>query len=247
MIHSVLSNAGINTHEDLLTETFDPETGKLLPPSLTSIDVNLVGQIYVTRCALHFFDKWPDTPCQLVMTSSAGAFFPAPPIYLYCAAKAGVLGLMRGLRSKADQKNFTVNVVAPWLTGKCSLKASCTIIYITYSVVKCLLGLADRHRVQLHQCSSMTGFANGLFQKIRLQASRAPFFFLSSGRTSTANPSSLLEMRLPSLKTPCMKRSLCGWERNCVMMFVRAKIFFLERVKTKGSMLVQFETAVSIG
>ncbi|KAH6976476.1 hypothetical protein BKA56DRAFT_524003, partial [Ilyonectria sp. MPI-CAGE-AT-0026] len=116
VIHSVLSNAGINTHEDLLTETFDPETGKLLPPTLTSIDVNLVGQIYVTRCALHFFGKWPDTPCQLVMTSSAGAFFPAPPIYLYCAAKAGVLGLMRGLRSKADEKNFTVNVVAPWLT-----------------------------------------------------------------------------------------------------------------------------------
>ncbi|VUC37778.1 unnamed protein product [Clonostachys rosea] len=116
VIHSVISNAGINTNEDLLADTTDPETGRLKPPSLKSIDVNLVGQLYVTRAALHYFSKWPQTRCQLVMTASAGSFFPAPPIYMYCAAKAGVVGLMRALRSEVVNRNVTVNVVAPWLT-----------------------------------------------------------------------------------------------------------------------------------
>jgi NAD(P)-dependent dehydrogenase (short-subunit alcohol dehydrogenase family) len=120
IIHSVLSNAGINTHEHLLLDEFDAETGKLLPPSLKSIDVNLIGQLYIAWCALYYFRKWPDTPGQLVMTSSAGAFFPAPPIYMYCAAKSGVLGLMRSLQAETGKHKVTVNVVASWLTGKAS-------------------------------------------------------------------------------------------------------------------------------
>ncbi|PYI24930.1 NAD(P)-binding protein [Aspergillus indologenus CBS 114.80] len=115
-IHAVVSNAGINTHEDLLVDGCDPATGGLQAPSIRSLEVNLIGQLYVARCALHFFARWPDTRCQLVMTSSAGAFFPAPPLYQYCAAKAGVLGLMRALRSEVIKRNVSVNVVAPWLT-----------------------------------------------------------------------------------------------------------------------------------
>ncbi|OCL12645.1 NAD(P)-binding protein [Glonium stellatum] len=116
IIHSVISNAGINTHETFLEDEYDKERGTLLPPDLKSIEVNLLGQLYVTKCALHYFKKWPKTQCQIVMTASAGAFFPAPPIYLYCTAKSGVLGLMRGLRSEVIKGNATVNVVAPWLT-----------------------------------------------------------------------------------------------------------------------------------
>jgi NAD(P)-dependent dehydrogenase (short-subunit alcohol dehydrogenase family) len=117
VIHSVLSNAGINSHEGLFQDSIDEKSGKLLPPNLKSIEVNLLGQIYVAKCALHFFRKWPDTPCQLAMTSSAGAYFAAPPIHLYCAAKAGVLGLMRAMYPEVAKTNVTVNVVAPWLTG----------------------------------------------------------------------------------------------------------------------------------
>ncbi|KAF5586544.1 NAD(P)-binding protein [Fusarium pseudoanthophilum] len=116
VIHSVLSNAGINTNEDLLDDMIDAQTGRLRPPSLKSIDVNLLGQLYVTKVALHYFSKWPGTQCQLVLTSSAGAFFPAPPIYMYCTAKAGVVGLMRALRSETAKRNVTINTVAPWLT-----------------------------------------------------------------------------------------------------------------------------------
>lgn len=41
-----------------------------------------------------------------------------PPLYMYCAAKAGVLGLMRGLRSTLPAKNISINMIAPWMTGK---------------------------------------------------------------------------------------------------------------------------------
>lgn len=36
---------------------------------------------------------------------------------MYCAAKAGVLGLMRGLRSTLPAKNISINMIAPWMTG----------------------------------------------------------------------------------------------------------------------------------
>ncbi|KAM5341877.1 hypothetical protein ACJ41O_014908 [Fusarium nematophilum] len=116
VIHSVISNAGINTHEGFLSDEFDDKSGKLLAPSLKSINVNLVGPIFVTKCAIHFFRKWPGVSCQLVINSSAGAFFPAPPIHLYCAAKTGLLGLMRALRTETVRENITINIVAPWLT-----------------------------------------------------------------------------------------------------------------------------------
>lgn len=118
VIHAVLSNAGVNTNEGFLEDRFDEKTGNLLPPDTKSIDINLLGQIYVTKCALHYFKKWPETQSQIVLTASAASFFPAPPIHMYCAAKSGVLGLMRAVRYDAVKTNATINVVAPWLTCK---------------------------------------------------------------------------------------------------------------------------------
>jgi NAD(P)-dependent dehydrogenase (short-subunit alcohol dehydrogenase family) len=103
--------------EDLLAESLDAN-GRLLPPNLGSIDVNLVGAIYTVKLAVHFFNKWPETKCQIVLTASAASYLDTPPLYLYCAAKTGVLGLMRGLRSQLVKQNITINVVAPWMTSK---------------------------------------------------------------------------------------------------------------------------------
>jgi hypothetical protein len=41
-----------------------------------------------------------------------------PPLYNYCAATAGALGLMRALRTQMPALNATVNLIAPWMTGK---------------------------------------------------------------------------------------------------------------------------------
>lgn len=114
-VNAVLSNAGVNTNEGLLVDEYDEKTGKLLPPSYKSIEINLYGQINVVKCAMHYFAK-DSTPAQIVMTASAAAFLPAPPIHLYCAAKSGVLGLMRALRPDMESRNTTINVVCPWMT-----------------------------------------------------------------------------------------------------------------------------------
>lgn len=55
------------------------------------------------------------------MTDSAASFLDTPPLYLYCAAKTGVLGFMRGLRTQDIKLNVTVNMIALWMTGIPSL------------------------------------------------------------------------------------------------------------------------------
>lgn len=58
-LHAILSNAGINTEDFASTiDKTDPATNKLLPPSLTTMDVNLTGQIYMAKAALHYFGKF---------------------------------------------------------------------------------------------------------------------------------------------------------------------------------------------
>ncbi|KAG4413954.1 hypothetical protein IFR04_012921 [Cadophora malorum] len=115
----VLANAGVNEIGSLLKDDIDSATGKLLPPPLKTLDVNLVGILYTTKCAIHYFAKMNGKPCQLVLTGSAASFLDTPPLHTYCTSKTGVLGLMRSLRTQLPKNaNITVNMVAPWMTSK---------------------------------------------------------------------------------------------------------------------------------
>ncbi|EKG10478.1 Short-chain dehydrogenase/reductase SDR [Macrophomina phaseolina MS6] len=119
-LHAVLSNAGINTEDFAATiDKTDPSTGKLLPPGLKTMDVNLTGQIYMAKAALHYFGKFKDDGVkrQISMTGSAASFIDCPPLHLYCASKMGVLGFLRGIRTQVEARNVTINMVAPWMTG----------------------------------------------------------------------------------------------------------------------------------
>lgn len=116
-IHAVLSNAGISG-ENFLADQIDPQTGHLAPPSMKVLDVNLYGMVYVTKAALHYFSKWPDTQCQIVLTGSAASYIDGYEIPLYTASKMGVLGLMRGLRCMLVGRKVSINMVAPWATGE---------------------------------------------------------------------------------------------------------------------------------
>ncbi|OQV05084.1 hypothetical protein CLAIMM_09877 [Cladophialophora immunda] len=116
-IDSVYANAGINAFDTLFDEEFDDE-GRLKAPTLRNLDVNLGGILFTTKAAVHFFTKQGgDRQYQLVLTGSAASLLDTPPLYIYCAAKAGVLGLMRGLRSRLLDKGISVNMIAPWMTG----------------------------------------------------------------------------------------------------------------------------------
>ena len=103
-IHAVIGNAEI-TRESFIEDTYDQETGKLEAPDLKSVNVNLVGQIYT-------LPNYYDGLCHELPRH--------PSLYLYCVAKAGILGSMRSLRTQLIKRNVTINMVAPWLTGKSS-------------------------------------------------------------------------------------------------------------------------------
>lgn len=115
-IDVVLANAGTNAWDNLLAEEFD-SAGKLKAPTMRLMEVNLYGPIYTVKAAVHYFAKHPDKkPCQIIMTGSVASLFDGPPLYLYCASKAGVLGLLRGMRTQMPKQNMTINMVAPWMT-----------------------------------------------------------------------------------------------------------------------------------
>jgi NAD(P)-dependent dehydrogenase (short-subunit alcohol dehydrogenase family) len=67
----VLANAGINEIGNILEDRFDLETGQLEPPVLQTLSVNLLGVIYTTKLAVHYFSKQPNKRFQLVLTGSA--------------------------------------------------------------------------------------------------------------------------------------------------------------------------------
>ncbi|KAH7133876.1 hypothetical protein EDB81DRAFT_658955 [Dactylonectria macrodidyma] len=113
-IDAVISNAAINR-----VEPFDePEQAGAEPeaPDISALNVNMIGTWYVTKAAVHFFRKRPETSSQLVLFGSVASYFDTPPLYTYCASKAAVLGLMRALRTQLPKDNITVNMIAPWMT-----------------------------------------------------------------------------------------------------------------------------------
>ena len=57
-------------------------------------------------------------PYLLTTCNFSGSLINCPPLYMYCAAKAGALCLMWGLRTKLPEKGITVNLTAPWMTGR---------------------------------------------------------------------------------------------------------------------------------
>ncbi|EKG15293.1 Short-chain dehydrogenase/reductase SDR [Macrophomina phaseolina MS6] len=120
-IDAVLSNADLTT-EDFASaiDKVDPATGKLLPPDIRTVEVNLIGQIYMVKAALHYFLRWKDDgkKRQIVMTGSAASFVECPPLHLHCTSKTGVLGLMRSMRTQVWRRRATINMVAPWVTGE---------------------------------------------------------------------------------------------------------------------------------
>ena len=116
-IDAVLSNAGVSREADFTADKVDPETGRLLPPDVKVLNVNLLGAIFTTKAAIHYLGKEADGPKQIVITGSAASFLDTPPLHLYCASKTGILGFMRSLRSQILGRGISVNMVAPWLTS----------------------------------------------------------------------------------------------------------------------------------
>ncbi|RMY03229.1 hypothetical protein D0867_10762 [Hortaea werneckii] len=105
-IDHVFANAGISSRANYLEDHFAPDTGELLEPAPTTLDINLRGVIKTLT----------STPQggSVVLTASASSFQRFR-VTDYTTAKHGVLGFMRGLLPALDAAGLPirVNALAP--------------------------------------------------------------------------------------------------------------------------------------
>ena len=107
----VAANAGIDDTQDIA----GPSDG-VTKPNLKTIEVDLLGPVYATHIALHYFrTNSPNTGGKVVVTSSTAGLYASPAQHQYGIAKYGVVGLARtiGSNPKLLAEKITVNAVCP--------------------------------------------------------------------------------------------------------------------------------------
>lgn len=113
----VLANAGISGLDPVFNGQPDPTSGDPVKPDLTILETNLIGAMYTTKLALHYFSRQPEGPGRdrcLLMTSSMAGYADHNGAPQYAAAKFGVRGMMRSLRQVLPRQNARVNIISPW-------------------------------------------------------------------------------------------------------------------------------------
>jgi NAD(P)-dependent dehydrogenase (short-subunit alcohol dehydrogenase family) len=84
------------------------------PPDLTVVDINLKSVIHTSWLAQHYFRQSTQSENKnLVMTASVGALYRCQVSPSYCAAKHGVLGLMRSIAPGFYSQGIRVNAICP--------------------------------------------------------------------------------------------------------------------------------------
>ncbi|KAH6620184.1 hypothetical protein C7974DRAFT_227586 [Boeremia exigua] len=118
-IHYVIANAGIATQDDVFS--FDGPDSVPTEPGLDIIHVNIIGVLYTTKLAMHYFIKLNGTtrsPKQvdtcLILIGSGAAFLDCPRGPQYSCSKWGMRGIMHSLRRTAGLHGSRVNVLSPW-------------------------------------------------------------------------------------------------------------------------------------
>ena len=101
----LVNNAGIGSYHERSIWDQDPAAWR------ESMDVNLDGPFHLTRLAARDMigERWG----RIVMVSSTAGEIGAPATSAYCAAKHGVLGLMRAVAQDVAPYNVTCNAVCP--------------------------------------------------------------------------------------------------------------------------------------
>jgi NAD(P)-dependent dehydrogenase (short-subunit alcohol dehydrogenase family) len=117
----VLPNAGVSE-----IGTFDPrkeaDPTKLTPPNLKTLDIDLTGVLYTARIALFHWTNDKRTPAEaglraIVFTGSMSSFYGSDGV-MYGAAKAGILGIQKGIAAPARDLNIRVATVCPYFSSR---------------------------------------------------------------------------------------------------------------------------------
>ncbi|KAF2732194.1 NAD(P)-binding protein [Polyplosphaeria fusca] len=110
-INHVFANAGIAPKTTLLEDEVN-ENGDLLPPILTTININLIGVLYTVKLAVYHIKQSP-TGGSIVMTGSGSSFARFSPTD-YTTSKHGVYGILRSMYENLHPKlPIRINAVAP--------------------------------------------------------------------------------------------------------------------------------------
>lgn len=120
-IDVVLPNAGVSE-----IGRFDPrldgggDASKLTKPNMTTIDIDLIGVLYTTRIALWYFIN--DTRAEpglrsIVFTGSMSTFYGSDGV-AYGVAKAGILGIMKGIVASCNDLGVRVATVCPYFSSE---------------------------------------------------------------------------------------------------------------------------------
>lgn len=118
-IDVVLPNAGVSE-----IGRFDPrldgDATKLTKPNMKTIDIDLIGVLYTTRIALWYFinDKRADPGLRsIVFTGSMSTFYGSDGVG-YGVAKAGILGIMKGIVASCNDLGVRVGTVCPYFSSE---------------------------------------------------------------------------------------------------------------------------------
>lgn len=113
-VDHVFANASISSRANYLEDHFAPDTGELLEPSPTTLDINLRGVINTAYLGMHYMRTQTPPGGSVVLTASASSFQRFR-VTDYTTAKHGVLGFMRGLLPALDAAELPirVNALAP--------------------------------------------------------------------------------------------------------------------------------------
>lgn len=113
-----ISNAGLQEAGTWFNPGLDLESVKA-KPTTKCLDVNLLGTLYFSRIAAVYLKQGAGVKedKSLVLLSSTAGFKETPGLFVYTAAKHGVLGLVRSLRPYLPKThNIRVNAICPWMT-----------------------------------------------------------------------------------------------------------------------------------
>ncbi|MCJ1314313.1 hypothetical protein MMC25_007994 [Agyrium rufum] len=118
-VDHAMSIAGIVEQGNWFDANLTTESVKKQPPT-TALDVNLLGVLYFARIAIVYLreNRKEGEDRSLLLFSSVAGFKETPGLFVYQAAKHGVLGLMRSLRPYLPEAcNIRVNAICPWMTA----------------------------------------------------------------------------------------------------------------------------------
>ncbi|KAJ5630204.1 adam [Penicillium longicatenatum] len=118
-ISFVVANAGIYRQDEVFAYAGDGKQPE--KPDLATINVNLIGTLYTSKLASHYFIKQngqrpsssQEDTC-LVLIGSGAAFLDCPRAPQYCATKWAMRGIMHSLRRTTHFYGSRVNVISPW-------------------------------------------------------------------------------------------------------------------------------------